>query len=119
MDFTVTLSEPENQLKYGFNGDYWKILVDSVDVGVIGIFWKDDKPFIDIFIKPEYRRMGYALEAKRLLYSRLQLKEIYAYVNKDNIASIKLQEKSGFRLIGEEDDKFLFILDITSYQNII
>ena len=104
----LTLSDPENQHKYGFSGDLWQILLDGVDIGYIGIFWKDDKPFSDIFIKPEYRRMGYALEAKKLLRSRVTLPKIFSYVDKDNVPSIRLQEKMGCTLIGEEDGKFLF-----------
>ncbi len=59
--------------------------------------------FLGYAIGPEYQRNGYATEAARALVAfglgRLQLVRIYAECNAQNIASRRVLEKVGMRLV--------------------
>jgi len=105
----ITISTQKDQLIFGYKGKAHNILLDEMVIGSIGIFWINGKPFSNIFIKSEFRRKGYALEAKKILFANSGLKEIFSYVNKDNKASIKLQYSMNCRLVKEVCDKLLFV----------
>lgn len=94
---------------YGYNCDSYDIVVDGETVGSVGLFFNEGKAFSDIHINESHRRKGYALKAKQELFNKSGLKEIYSWVNKDNVASCKLQDKMGCKLLSSTDDKYLFV----------
>ncbi|WP_378172876.1 GNAT family N-acetyltransferase [Aquimarina sp. SS2-1] len=61
-----------------------------------------------LIVETEYRGRGYGKEALSLLKNygktHLRLHQLYANVAEDNIASIKLFEKEGFKKIGTKKD---------------
>jgi RimJ/RimL family protein N-acetyltransferase len=71
-------------------------------IGDIGIhFLEDDQVEIGYTLSPEHQGQGYALEAVKAvinyLFSELNKHRISASVDPDNIHSMKLLEKIGFR----------------------
>lgn len=72
-------------------------------LGLIDLFDYDPlhlRAGVGILIAPEKRRNGYAEEALELMIKYasevLQLKNIHCQINRENAASVKLFEKSGF-----------------------
>lgn len=72
-------------------------------VGIVDLINFDPKHLraeIGIVIKQEFRNMGYAMSTinriKDYSLNVLHLHQLYAYVNKDNLQSLKLFENSGF-----------------------
>lgn len=77
-------------------------LYEEQMIGDIGIhFMDDDQIEIGYTLSPEYQGNGYALEAVKAVinyaYSELKKHRITASVDPDNIQSIKLLERIGFR----------------------
>ncbi len=62
---------------------------------------KNKRAGIGVLIDEEYQKRGYAYQAleciARYAFSYLNLHQIYAYIATDNIASISLFNKSGFK----------------------
>lgn len=81
-------------------------------LGVVGIFYYDNKPFTDVSIDPKYRGRGLLIEFYRLLAKELNLSQLWAYINNDNIASIKAHEKIGFKKAKKVYNKFVYVLNI-------
>lgn len=63
---------------------------------------------IGILIHPDFQKKGYATEALTLLikysFTYLQLHQLYANINDDNINSIRLFEKLNFNQVGIKKD---------------
>ena len=83
----------------------------SISVGMIDIFDfepKHRRAGIGILISPEFERKGYANEALELLlnyvFTHLDLHQLYANITDDNLKSISLFEKQGFKKIGVKKD---------------
>jgi diamine N-acetyltransferase len=87
-------------------------IVPSKTVGAIDLFDFDPihkRAGVGILINDEVdRKRGFASEALELLidysFSVLQLHQLYCNIDCDNIPSIKLFEKCGFRITGEKKD---------------
>ena len=79
---------------------------DNSVVGSVGCSWYEDMGKIGVtyFIGSEYRNRGYASEALqayiRYFFNRYEVSELIATVNENNIPSLKVIEKTGFRLTG-------------------
>ncbi len=62
-------------------------------------------------ILPEYRGMGYATKglqlAKEICKTLIKEDEIYMSVHKDNLSSLRVQEKNGAYIVGETEDEYL------------
>ena len=73
-------------------------------IGTLFGCWEDDTFSACWNFLPEYGGKGYALEAAtaylELLFTRLNARRIYAYVEDDNTRSQRLCEKLGMRLEG-------------------
>jgi RimJ/RimL family protein N-acetyltransferase len=93
---------------YGYEGVYFHIFDEKEVVGRIGTFLIDGEEYSDIFLEPQHRGKGYVKEAYKLLFAILKLKKISAFINKNNIASIKSHEKIGFKLVKCVDDKLIY-----------
>ena len=83
----------------------------SISVGMIDIFDfepKHRRAGIGILISTEFERKGYANEALELLlnyvFTHLDLHQLYANITDDNLKSISLFEKQGFKKIGVKKD---------------
>ena len=99
-----TLINKSNGDKIGICGLYNRAGVDGIDIG-FGIL-------------PHFERLGYAFESSSRLikgaFEELEIEEIKAITNQDNISSKNLLKKLGFKLIGktilpdEKDELLLF-----------
>lgn len=116
------------------------------DVALIGIFlkdknihignltlsppidWRNKRASIGITIgRKEYHRMGYAGEALKAImtycFQNMRLHHLWAGVNTDNIASIKLFQKCDFKIDGllrdprKRDDKFRYAYTLSVFKN--
>ncbi|MBQ8044235.1 MAG: GNAT family N-acetyltransferase [Clostridia bacterium] len=62
-------------------------------------------------ILPEYRGKGYATKGLKLAIEKCKElileEEIYLSVHKDNLPSLKVQEKNGAYIVGETDEEYL------------
>lgn len=116
------------------------------DVALVGIFLKDKnthignltlfppidwlnrKASVGISIgRKEYQGMGYAEEAlnaiKEYCFKRIKLHHLWAGVNVDNIASIKLFQKCGFKIDGllrdprKRDGEFRYGYTLSVFEN--
>ena len=89
-------------------------------IGICGLYNRDGIDGIDIGfgILPHFERLGYAFESSSRLikgaFEELEIEEIKAITNQDNISSKNLLKKLGFKLIGktilpdEKDELLLF-----------
>ena len=101
---SYTLINKSNGDKIGICGLYNRAGVDVIDIG-FGIL-------------PHFERLGYAFESSSRLikgaFEELEIEEIKAITNQDNISSKNLLKKLGFKLIGktilpdEKDELLLF-----------
>jgi len=74
-------------------------------------FLADGPGHIGYGILPEYRGKGYASKGLKLAIEKskelILEDEIYLSVHKNNLASLKVQEKNGAYIVGETDDEYL------------
>ena len=101
---SYTLINKSNGDKIGICGLYNRAGVDGIDIG--------------FSILPHFERLGYAYESSSRLikgaFEELEIEEIKAITNQDNISSKNLLKKLGFKLIGktilpdEKDELLLF-----------
>jgi len=104
----------ENYSTYGFG--LWGVILKECNklIGDCGITMQKIngkmEPEIGYHINKKYVNKGYATEAatacRNYAFEVLKLKEIYSYMKYTNIASIKVAENVGMKLINElKDDK--------------
>ena len=88
---SYTLINKSNGDKIGICGLYNRAGVDGIDIG--------------FSILPHFERLGYAFESSSRLikgaFEELEIEEIKAITNQDNISSKNLLKKLGFKLIGK------------------
>jgi RimJ/RimL family protein N-acetyltransferase len=78
------------------------ILVDGRVVGTIAKFELFGKPNVTYWIGREFWGRGFATEALSLFLREVTTRPLYASAAKDNVASLRVLEKCGFRIIGFE-----------------
>lgn len=108
---SYTLINKSNGDKIGICGLYNRAGVDGIDIG--------------FSILPHFERLGYAYESSSRLikgaFEELEVEEIKAITNQDNISSKNLLKKLGFKLIGktilpdEKEELLLFEIKKTEY----
>jgi RimJ/RimL family protein N-acetyltransferase len=108
---SYTLINKSNGDKIGICGLYNRAGVDGIDIG--------------FSILPHFERLGYAYESSSRLikgaFEELEIEEIKAIINQDNISSKNLIKKLGFKLIGktilpdEKEELLLFEIKKTEY----
>ena len=87
----------------------YAILADSVYVGNVQLTdIKDESGEFHIFIGDKsYWGKGIAIAATALMlkcaFEEYKLQKVHLWVNKKNYSAIKVYEKCGFRLVGEDD----------------
>jgi ribosomal-protein-alanine N-acetyltransferase len=99
----------------------WTILVDGTITGSIGTYVMDGETQIGYGIGREYWGLGYASRALALFLKQVETKPLHGRAASDNIRSIKMLEKAGFKKTGtdrgfalarnKEIDEVLFRLD--------
>jgi RimJ/RimL family protein N-acetyltransferase len=89
------------------NGVYYTILCNNERAGIVGYIpakFPKDSGFVQIIIDTHFRGQGLVKIAEDLIAQKHNLKILYATIKKENIASIRAQQKIGFKMI---DDKKL------------
>lgn len=83
----------------------------QASVGMIDLFDFDPKHLrvgLGILVAPNFESKGYATEAIKLLtnysFTHLDVHQIFANITEDNIKSISLFEKRGFKKVGVKKD---------------
>lgn len=92
------------------DGKYHTIIVDDKKVGIVGFIpakYSKNTGFIQIIIIPKFRGKGLVKQAENLLAKKYKLKRLYATIRKDNIASICVHQKIGFKMLSKEKLNFL------------
>ena len=102
---------PEN-----FVADTTYVLVDGdTYIGVLNLrhylndFLREGPGHIGYCISPAYRGKGYATKGLEMVLQKAKefgIKEAYLSVNKDNRASLKVQQKNGAYIHHENDNEF-------------
>jgi len=78
------------------------IVQNGTVVGNIGHFVKDGEPLVGYWIGRAYWGQGIATRGLALFLEVVKRRPLFARVAKHNIGSIRVLEKCGFRVIGEE-----------------
>jgi RimJ/RimL family protein N-acetyltransferase len=79
------------------------ILFNGQVVGSVSSYEEEGKPEVTYWLGREYWGKGIATWAlNELLASHSQKRPMYARVAKDNLASLRVLEKCGFKIIGED-----------------
>lgn len=78
------------------------VLVAEEVAGHIGSFDRDGKPNVTYWIGREYWGKGLATWALTKFLHDFATRPVYASAAKDNVASLRVLEKCGFQLAGEE-----------------
>ena len=90
--------------QFGFGLNRVALKDSDTPIGICGLLQRELLPHPDLGFAflPEYRGQGYAREAADAIlqhaYLILHRAQVAAIVNRDNLSSIKLLEKLGFRL---------------------
>jgi len=86
------------------------ILFDGRVAGSVVRFVQDGNLEVDYWIGREYWGKGVATEALSQFLIHVKERPLYGVVAKHNIASVRVLEKCGFALIGEEDEEYILKL---------
>lgn len=102
------ISESQNDLYADLQ---LRLLIETLSkqvAGIIDLFQFDPRhrrAEVGIVIHPSFRRQGLARMALQLLeahcFQRLGIHQLYAYIRKDNTASIQLFQSCGYKVCGE------------------
>jgi ribosomal-protein-alanine N-acetyltransferase len=88
--------------RHGFGLCAVELADSATPIGICGLLRRDELPGPDLGFAflPEYRSQGYAFEAAAVVkadaHARLGIATLFAIVNPDNAASIRLLERLGF-----------------------
>ena len=78
------------------------IVVDGEVVGNIGSFEQGGMPQVGYWLGRRHWGRGIATKALRAFLEHVTTRPLFAYVAKHNIASIRVLEKCGFTVVGDE-----------------
>ncbi len=84
-------------------------------LGDLYLHMEDKKCTVGYTIHPKHKRKGYIVEVLVQLFDVLKtydVNEVYAYVSKDNIASITLLQKLQFTLVETIEDEYTYKKEI-------
>lgn len=98
------------------------ILLDGHVAGHVVSFERFGKPEVSYWIGREYWGKGLATRALLEFLSHVKTRPVYARAAKDNIASVRVLEKCGFTILGEDkgfsnargEEVEEFILELTT-----
>lgn len=80
----------------------WTILHDGVIVGSVGTWMMDGEPQITYGIGKQFWGRGLATTAVELFLEKADIRPLYGRAAADNIRSIKILEKAGFKKTGTD-----------------
>lgn len=80
----------------------WTILLDGIIVGSVGTWVMDGEPQITYGIGKEFWGQGLATQAVALFLQKVETRPLYGRAASDNIRSVKILEKAGFKKTGTE-----------------
>ena len=87
------------------------VLFDGQVAGNI-VGWESSGEWeVGYWIGKEYWGKGIATKALLLFLDLVKTRPLYAHVARHNVASRKVLEKGGFKVIGEEPEEFILKLD--------
>ncbi|HDQ16552.1 MAG TPA: GNAT family N-acetyltransferase [Candidatus Vogelbacteria bacterium] len=104
-DFLESLQD-YNQIEIKPEGTYHIIVVNSQKAGVVGFIpVKNEKRtgFVQIILKDNFRGLGVMALVEDLLAKKYNLETLLTTIKKDNLASIRTHEKSGFKLLDTKE----------------
>ena len=78
------------------------ILFDGNVAGHVASFEQFGQPEITYWLGQEYWGQGIATRALSAFLGHLEARPLYARAAKDNVASLRVLEKCGFRIVGED-----------------
>ncbi|HKH48011.1 MAG TPA: GNAT family protein [Thermoanaerobaculia bacterium] len=78
------------------------ILFEGQVAGNIGKFEQSGQPLVGYWIGKQYWGKGIATKALAALLDHVKERPLYAHVAKHNVASIRVLEKCGFTICGED-----------------
>jgi RimJ/RimL family protein N-acetyltransferase len=81
------------------------LCADGQVAGYIAHFMRQGLPEVSYELGPQFWGHGFATAALRLFVGEITLRPLYARAAKDNVRSIRVLQKNGFRTIGE--DRFI------------
>ena len=96
---------------------YYFLWVDDTPVGIFKLrhylndWLRDNSGHVGYGVAKEYRGHGYATEGLRLMIEEarklsIDTDEIYLSVLKNNLASLKVQQKNGAKIVRENDEHY-------------
>ena len=74
--------------------------VDGAAAGTIGFFRIDGRPEVTYWVDRAHWGKGIASAALRMLLDEIEERPVYARAASDNIGSLRVLEKAGFRRVG-------------------
>jgi RimJ/RimL family protein N-acetyltransferase len=105
-----------DQMKWILENVYYKCnlkpyiaKIDDKYIGFIGFLNYNNDIYISININPDFRGNGYGSKILKEVLNKIEYGiTINAEIIKDNLASIKLFEKCGFKLVNTDDDLLIY-----------
>lgn len=104
-----TLSGHE-KIQVAEKGIYHTILRNNKKAGVVGYIpskFSKNSGFVQIVVDPYFRGQSLPKIAEDLLVKKHNLKNLWATIKEDNVASLRAHQKAGFKMV---DDKRLSAL---------
>ncbi|MFD0868135.1 ribosomal-protein-alanine N-acetyltransferase [Chlamydia abortus] len=103
------------------NSDYdcWMISSNNEFIGKVGVEIEEDKAYISIIIRPDYRRKGYGKKALQQIinkYMNTVIKQMIAGIFHTNEASKRLFLSVGFIPLSNDPDEDGFINVVFHYK---
>ena len=95
----------ENSLK-DHNRNMWVVMVNDIKTGYVRLDGLGDKQEVSILISEEFRGIGLAEFAIKEAINRRKHKQVLAYIETENIASIALFNRCGFQRV--DDNHYLW-----------
>jgi len=86
------------------------ITLDGLVAGNIVSWEESGKRFVGYWISKKYWGGGIATYALREFLNQIEIRPIYAHVARSNVASARVLEKCGFRLLVQETEELLMEL---------
>jgi RimJ/RimL family protein N-acetyltransferase len=78
------------------------ILFNGITTGYVSNFEQFGEPVVSYWIGKEYWGQGIATKALSEFLEYIKIRPLYARAAKDNLASIRVLEKCGFKIISED-----------------
>lgn len=89
-------------------GSSLTVYLNDVPIGFFGIKVNLDSAELSYIFDSDYTCKGYCTEVVKeaidISFNKLKLNKLYAYCKEENIASIKVLEKNGFKENGTKDE---------------